>query len=146
MDETSRAGETAGNEFWPWLGFWIPLVVLGLLAIIGAAFASAGRQRGDYSVGLSLSLAAIALGFLWLKHWLDGGDPRANGFLFVDDMKNLALAIPLFALIGLLGLFLAAAWEDGSLHAAGLALFAASCAIIFLDIKHVYDRLDSLRP
>jgi hypothetical protein len=146
VDETSGVGEPAGEGFWLWLGFWIPLVVLGLLAVIGAAVASACRQPGDYVVGLSLSLAAIALGFLWLKHRLDGGDPGPNGFLFVEDMQNLALAIPLFALIGLLGLFLADSWEYGSLHAAGLGLFAASCLIVFLDIKHVYDRLDSLRP
>jgi hypothetical protein len=58
-------------------------------------------------------------------------------------MKNLALAIPLFAVIGLVGLFVARAWESGAMHAAGLGLFVASGVIIFLDIKHVFDRMNS---
>ena len=58
-------------------------------------------------------------------------------------MTNLAVAIPLFTVIGLAGLFVAAAWPYGSLHAAGLALFVVSGVIIFLDIKRVFDRANS---
>ena len=65
--------------------------------------------------------------------------------LLVDEMASLAVAIPLFAVIGLSGLFLAHAWPDGSLHDAGLGLFVVSGVIIFLDIKHVFDRSNS-RP
>ena len=88
-------------------------------------------------------VAAIALAFLRLKHRLDGRPSGWGAFLFVDDMKNLALAIPLFAVIGLAGLFIAHAWENGAMHAAGVALFIASGVIIFLDLKHVFDRTDS---
>jgi len=100
---------------------------------------SALQGRGQESV----SLGAIALAFLRLKHRLDGGALGWRGFLFVDDMKNLALAIPLFTLIGLAGLFTARAWESGAMHAAGVGLFVVSGAIVFLDIKHVFDRMDS---
>ena len=58
-------------------------------------------------------------------------------------MKNLAFAIPLFAVIGLAGLFIAHAWESGAMHIAGLALFVASGVIIFLNIKRVFDRMNS---
>jgi hypothetical protein len=58
-------------------------------------------------------------------------------------MSNLAVVIPLFAVIGLAGLFIAHAWENGAMHAAGVALFIASGVIIFLDLKHVFDRMDS---
>ena len=50
------------------------------------------------------------------------------------------------AAIGLVGLFIAHAWESGAMHAAGLALFVASGAIIFLDLKHVFDRIESGGP
>jgi hypothetical protein len=89
-----------------------------------------------------LTLAAIALAFLRVKHALDGGGPRLVEFLFVNDMWNLALVIPLFTVTGLAGLFIAHGFEYGSLHNAGVALFIASGAVIFLDLKHVFDRLE----
>lgn len=58
-------------------------------------------------------------------------------------MWNLAFVVPLFTVIGLAGLFIAHAWENGSMHAAGIALFVVSGAIIFLDMKHVFDRSES---
>ena len=40
-------------------------------------------------------------------------------------------------------LFIARAWESGAMHAAGLGLFVVSGVIIFLDIKRVFDRMNS---
>jgi hypothetical protein len=141
-DGTGAAPDDAERAFWSWLGFWGQFLVLGLLALIGAFVASANERPGDYPCGLLLSLGAIALGFLRLRHQLDGGAPGWVAFLLVDDMKGLALVIPLFALIGLAGLFVAHAWETGAMHAAGVALFGVSGVIVFLDIKHVFDRMD----
>ena len=143
MDETGQTRDDAERAFWSWLGFWIQFLILAVLAVIGAFVASEDERPGNYLCGLLLSLGAIALAFLRLKHRLDGGASGWGTFLFVDDMKNLALAIPLFAVIGLAGLFVARAWESGAMHAAGLGLFVASGAIIFLDIKHVFDRMNS---
>lgn len=143
MDKGRRTPDEAGRAFWPWLGFWAPFLLLGVLAVIGAFFASADARPGDYQCGLLLSLGAIALAFLRLKHQLDGGPVGWPAFLLVDDMKNLAVAIPLFTVIGLAGLFMAHAWQNGAMHAAGLGLFIASGAIVFLDIKHVYDGMNS---
>jgi len=141
MTEMPPTPDNAERAFWSWLGFWLQLLVLGALAIVGAFAASGADRPGDYDCGMVLSLAAIALAFLRLKDWLDG---RAGGwgeFLLVDDMWNLALVIPLFTLIGLAGLFIAHAWESGAMHSAGIALFVVSGAIIFLDMKHVFDRM-----
>lgn len=146
MNEAPRTAETAEHAFWSWLGFWAQLLLLGVLAVIGAFFASADTRPGDYLCGLLLSLAALALALLRLKHQLDGGATGWSSFLLVDDMKNLALAIPLFTVIGLAGLFIAYAWENGAMHFAGLGLFVASGAIVFLDIKRVYDRMNSDAP
>ena len=145
MNKTSRAPDEAERSFWSWLGFWLQFVILGLLAVVGAFVASRGERPGDYACGMLLSLGAIALAFLRLKHWLDGGVSGWGSFLLVDNMSNLALVIPLFAIIGLAGLFISHAWESGAMHAAGLALFIACGLIIFLDIKRVFDRMESGR-
>ena len=146
MDETGRTSDDVERAFWSWLGFWVQFLILGLLAVIGAFVASLDERPGDYQCGLLLSLAAIALGFLRLKHQLDGGTPGWGTFLLVDDMKNLVVAIVLFALIGLAGLFLAHAWESGAMHAAGVGLFGASGVIVFLNLKNVFDRMDRDAP
>jgi hypothetical protein len=146
IDERSRIPGEAGRAFWWWLGFWVQFLILGVLAAIGVFVASEDARPGNYLCGMLLSLGAIALAFLRLKHRLDGGALDWGAFLFVDDMKNLTLAIPLFTVVGLSGLFIAHAWEHGAMHVAGLGLFVASGAIIFLDIKRVFDRTNSGLP
>jgi hypothetical protein len=141
-EERQRPG-SADRAFWSWLGFWLQFLVLGLLALLGAGFASRCAGPGDYVTGMLLALASLTLAFLRLKSHLDGADARWSRFLLVDDMRNLAVAIPLFTILGLAGLFIADAWAYGSLHAAGIGLFAASAIIIFLDIKRVFDRRDA---
>jgi hypothetical protein len=143
MGGTGRTPDDAERAFWSWLGFWVQFLILGLLAMIGAFVASDDARPGDYQCGLLLSLGAIALAFLRLKHRLDGGSSGWGTFLLVDDMKHLAFVIPLFAVIGLAGLFIARAWESGTMHAAGLGLFVVSGMIVFLDIKHVFDQMSS---
>ncbi len=145
MDAQHTAQPDAGIGYGAWLAFWAQLIGLGLLTIGGAFFASHGGGPGDYDCGLILSLAALALLFLRLKHFLDGGSASGRSFLLVDDMPNLALVIPLFALIGLGGLFLAAASGEGSLHDAGIGLFGACGLIVFLSLKRVFDTLDRHR-
>src|SRR5258708_16069936 len=114
MDETGATPVSAERAFWSWLGFWGQFLVLGLLAVIGAFVASADQRPGDYQCGLLLSLAAIALGSLRLKHQLDGGAPGWGTFLLVDDMKRLALVLPLFVVIPLAVPFLAHVWQTGA--------------------------------
>jgi hypothetical protein len=143
MDETVPVTEETKRGFWSWLGLSAQFVVLAGLALLGAAAASADRRPGDYLCGVLLSVAAIALGFIRLKHFFDGGPPGLDGFLLVDDMRGLVVAVPVFVVIGLAGLFVAHAWESGSMHAAGIALFVASGLIVFLDLKRVFDRIDA---
>jgi hypothetical protein len=142
MAESSQVPGSGDRAFWTWFAFWLQFLVLGTLALLGAGLASGGGRPGDYTTGMLLVLAAVALAFLRLKSRLDGDDPGWVGSLFVDDMPNLAIAIPIFTILGLVGLFVARAWTSGSLHAAGIGLFVASAVIIFLHIKHVFDRRD----
>ncbi len=142
MDESS---EDRNREFLFWIAFWLQILVLVFLVAVGFFFASAARGRGDYAVGLALSLSAIALFFFFLKRSLDGDHRLWGGFLFAETMGELAVAIPLSTVIGLLGLFLAHAAESGSLYAAGMGLFAASALAVFLNIKRTYDRIEESR-
>ena len=142
MDGLRQTPNNPERAFWSWLGFWLQILVLGVLAIVGAFAASAADRPGDYTCGMALSLAAIALAFLRLKRRLDGNGSDWADFLLVGDMWNLALVIPLFTVIGLAGLFIAHAWESGAMHTAGIALFIVSGAIIFLDMKQVFDCME----
>jgi hypothetical protein len=143
MAEASRGPGSTGSAFGSWLGFWLQLLILGLLALVGAGFAGLGGRPGDYAAGMVLLLASVALAFLRLKHRLDGDNATWSGFLFVSNMTNLAVAIPLFTILGFVGLVIARLQSHGSLHGAGIALFVVSAVIIFLDIKYVFDRIDA---
>jgi hypothetical protein len=125
-----------------WIGFWIQIAVLALLAILGAWFASNDAGPGDSTIGLVLFVCALALAFHRVKARFDGNEESWWGSLFVDTMGNLAIVVPLFAVIGLAGLFVAAASGSGSLHDGGIGLFCASGLVVFMSLKRVFDRLD----
>ena len=142
MVETSRDPESSNRAFWSWLGFWAQFLVLGLCVVIGAFAASICAGPGDYVTGMLLIIGAVALAFWRLKNRFDGAPWGWGDFLLVGNMTSLAVAIPLFAVIGLAGLFIANAWPYGSLHSAGIMLFVVSGVIVFLDIKHVFDQMN----
>ena len=125
----------------PWFAFWGQFIVLGALAILGLFIGSDG-EPGDYATGLMLTIGAILLAFLRLKAWFDGTSADWTSFLLVDKPEHLLVVIPLFTVIALGGLFIAAG-SPGSLQDAGVALFIACGLIIFLSLKRVFDKLDS---
>lgn len=145
MNQSSAASPSSESGFCAWIAFWAQLAILGFVAVLGAAFASADRAPGDDACGLLLSLAAIAFAFMLLKNRFDGGAAYCSAVLLVDDMKNLLAVIVVFAALGLIGLFLAAGFDRGGLHTAGIALFVASALLVFLNLKHVFDTLDRRR-
>jgi hypothetical protein len=89
-----------------------------------------------------LAIGAILLAFLRIKAWFDGNSADWTSFLFVDKPAHLVVVIPLFTVIALGGLFVAAG-EPGSLQSAGVGLFVVCGLIIFLSLKRVFDKLDS---
>jgi len=142
VTQAERESGESDQGYWAWFGFWAELVMFGLLAIAGGYFASHGGGSGDYATGLVLGVTAIALAFLRLKRHFDGAPTRWDRVLLVDDTRNLVLVIAVYVALGLAGLFVAAAEADGSLHVAGVALFATSGVIVFLNLKNVFDTLD----
>ncbi len=145
MDDRDKEPLHWGREYWAWFGFWAQFGVLGGLGIVGLYIGGRGGEPGDDTTGLVLAIGAALLAFMRLKLWFDGGATGWMGFLFVDRMAQLAIVIPLFAVIGLAGLFIAAGAEGSTLHDAGIGLFIASGLVIFLSMKRVFDRLDSHR-
>jgi hypothetical protein len=143
MAQTGREPETSDHAFWSWLAFWVQFLLLGLCVVIGAFAASRAAEPGDYAAGIVAILGASALAFLRLKDRFDGAPMGWRKALLVDNMTSLVLAIAVFVIVGLAGLFMASSWRVGSLHNAGVALFAVSGLIVFLDIKQVFDRIDS---
>src|SRR3954452_3628945 len=95
-----------------WIAGWGELVLLGFLALIGAFFASASADPGDYACGMILLMAAIALAFLRLKARLDdtsGGRASGGGAsrgwaasLLIEDWANLTAFIVVFVILGLI--------------------------------------------
>jgi hypothetical protein len=141
MEHPEASPQHWGREYWAWFGFWGQFVVLAGLAILGLAIAGSGAP-GDDTTGLLLAGAAVALAFMRLRLWFDGGATGWMAFLFVDTPRGLLIVIPLFVVIALAGLFIGAG-ASGSLRNAGIALFIASGGVIFLSLKRVFDALDS---
>ncbi len=143
MAQSATSPQPPEPGYWAWFGFWAQFVVLGALALLGLYIGSDGAS-GDYATGLMLAVGAVLLAFLRLKAWFDGTDGDWTSFLFVDKPAQLVVVIPLFTVIALAGLFVAAGAPD-SLQDAGIALFIVSGLIIFLSLKRVFDKLDSHR-
>jgi hypothetical protein len=141
MNTSTTPPGASDERLGPWLAFWGQFVVLGALAILGLYVGSDG-QPGDYATGLMLTIGAILLAFLRLKAWFDGTGDDWTSFLFVDKPAHLVVVIPLFTVIALGGLFVAAG-APGSLQSAGIGLFVVCGLIIFLSLKRVFDKLDS---
>src|ERR1051326_4529902 len=116
MNQSSAAPQSSDIGFCAWIAFWAQLVVLGVVAVLGAAFASADRAPGDDTCGLLPSLGAIALSFMLIKNRFDGETANCCAFLLVNDMKNLVATIVVYSVLGLIGLFLAAGFDHGGMH------------------------------
>jgi hypothetical protein len=142
MAQTTAGREPAELGYGTWIAFWLQLIVLGLLVILGAFYASADAAPGDYACGLILAVAAVLLALLRVKSRFDGDAIGWNSFLFVDDVANLVPAIVVFIVLGLGGVIVAAAVGGGGLYAGGVALFAVSAIGILLSMKRVFDNLD----
>ena len=140
---TTHSPQRPDEPLGPWFGFWAQFVVLAALAILGLIVGSDG-QPGDDVTGLMLTIGAVLLAFLRLKAWFDGTSGDWTSFLLVDKPAHLVVVIPLFTVIALVGLFVAAG-APGTLQSAGVALFVVCGLVIFLSLKRVFDKLDSHR-
>jgi hypothetical protein len=142
QSQTPREGEELGVG--AWVLFWLQLGILALLALAGA-FVAADTGPGDYASGLTLAFASLALAALRIKTRFDGEPPGWAGFLLVDDWTNLIAVIVVFAVVALIGIFVAAGLGHGALYAGGIALACASALAVLLSLKHVFDTMERRR-
>jgi hypothetical protein len=145
MAQTTAGHPPAELGIGAWIAFWVQLIVLGVLAVLGAVFAGADAEPGDYACGLILFVAAILVALLRIKGRFDGAGIGWSSFLFVDDGASLVLAIVVFIVLGIGGVIVAAAVGSGGIYAGGVALFAVSVIAILFSIKRVFDNLDRRR-
>lgn len=142
MDERSELPAGGELEAGRWILFWVQLLVLAVVAILGAFYAAGAADAADYDCGLGLAIFAILLAFFHIKARFDGAAAGWVGFLLVSELPSLVAVIVIFVALALAGLFVAAGVASGGLHNAGIALFAVSALWILLSVKHVFDALD----
>jgi len=145
MDAPNPMPAEDAHELCTWFGYWAQFVVLGFFVILGAFFGAHGGEPGDETAGVILALTAAAVAFMRLKAGFDGAPRSWESFLFVDDMANLVFAIVVLAILGLVGLFVAAAHDTGGLHNGGVALFLVAALFVLLNLKRVFDTAEAHR-
>jgi hypothetical protein len=133
------------HELCTWFGYWAQFVVLAFFVVLGAFFGAHGGEPGDETAGVILALTAAAVAFMRLKAGFDGAPQSWEDFLFVDDMANLVFAIVVLTILGLAGLFVAAAHESGGLHNGGVALVLVAALFVLLNLKRAFDAAESHR-
>lgn len=121
---------------WIGIGLW---GVIAVLALFGAADAS---TNGTYICALLAALGSILMVLANVKRYLDGYAPRILPDVLVSRFESLMLLIPVMAVFGVAGLFLAAGSHSGGVYTAGLGMFVAACLTIFLSVKNCFDRAE----
>ncbi len=138
--EKGRARLRRG-EVWRLVAPWLGYIFLAAAGVLGLFTASAAPDDATYDAGLALFILAVLLIAMRLKRQFDG---REIGFLLpvpVDGTDSLFVSIAVLAVLGLVGVILAATVGGTSLrHRAGA--LRRGTALIFTEIKRYFDRRD----
>ncbi|HUK61277.1 MAG TPA: hypothetical protein VLV50_18750 [Stellaceae bacterium] len=129
------------REVWRLVGPWLGYLVLGAAGIFGLFTASASADAATYDAGLIAFAIAVVLIAVRMKRQFDGTEA---GFLLPISpagADTLFVTVAILAVLGLVGAVLAAA-VGGMLYGIGLALFIVCAALIFIEVKRYFDRLD----
>lgn len=142
---TERGGQRVPlKEVGTWIAPWLAGVLLAGAALFGFLTASAARGPDTYGAGMITGILALAA-LAWLvKHSFDQGAEDWPFKILVDRPESLFLLVAILMAIGIGGLFLAAN-ARGAAVTIGYALFVVCLLLIALNLKHYYDRIDSLR-
>jgi hypothetical protein len=144
--EASQDGYAAGRvpvspaQLWRWLAPGLAGVALVLAFLIGLWGASRAVDAGSEAVGFgTAALALLALGWE-LKAYCDGTIKLS---LLVDTSEALLLLVGVLTLLGVAGLVVAGLSADPTVEVAGFTLFLIDVGLIFLNVKHYFDRRDA---
>jgi len=140
-DERPTAPPIPAREVWRLIGPWLGYVFLAFVAVLGLFTASGASDNATYVVGMLTFAIAVAVIAIRAKRQLDGAE---IGFLLpisVAGPDTLLVTIAILGVLGLVGGALAAT-VGGTLYGIGLALFVVCAALIFIEIKRYFDRID----
>jgi hypothetical protein len=127
-------------QLWRWIapGFVGIALIFGFL--MGLWGASRAVEPGSAAVGFgAAALALVALGWE-LKAYCDGSIELS---LLVDTSEALLLLVGVLSLLGVAGLVVAGLSADPTVEVAGFTLFLIDVGLIFLNVKHYFDRRDA---
>ncbi len=122
-----------------WFAPWIIALVLAVTFVVGLWTASVAVDSGTELIGFAAAAAAL-LGLVWdVGAALDGRTPS----ILVDTAEALAVLSAILAALAIGGLILAARSDISAARSAGYALFVASIALAFWNVKHYFDRIEA---
>jgi hypothetical protein len=137
-------GQSAGGsapvsvgQLWRWLAPGFVAIALALAFLIGLWGASRAIGPGSAAIGFGAAgLALVAFGWE-LKAYCDG---TLKLSILVDTSEALLLLVGILTLLGLAGLVVAGLSADPTVEVAGFTLFLIDAALIFLNVKHYFDK------
>jgi len=132
----------SARELWGLVAPWLGHAFLAASAVLGLFTASAAADGATYAAGLATFALAGAIVAVRVKRQFDG---REVGFLLAVSVASsdaLLVAVALLTVLGLAGVILAAT-VGGAVYDIGIALFGICLALIFIEIKRYFDRLDA---
>jgi hypothetical protein len=134
-----EAGPGQDREFWNGARKALRWALLLGFGLLGLGAASSADDSIDSARDLGVFVVVVLLFFWEVKRHYDGAPPLGFRDLAVEDPLSLAIGIPLFALLGLIGLFISSAAETISGYYAGLGLAAGATAMVFVNLKSRFD-------
>lgn len=134
-----EAGPGQDREFWNGARNALRWALLLGFGLLGLGAASSAGDSIDSARDLGVFVVVVLLFFWEVKRHYDGAPPLGFRDLAVEDPLSLAIGIPLFAILGLVGLFMASGAETISGYCAGLGLAAGAIAMVFVNLKSRFD-------
>jgi hypothetical protein len=135
--DAGNAAPIAPAQLWRWLAPGFVAIALVLAFLIGLWGASRAIGPASAAVGFGAAgLALVALGWE-LKAYCDG---TLKLSILVDTSEALLLLVGILTLLGLAGLVVAGLSGDPTVEVAGFTLFLVDVGLIFLNVKHYFDR------
>lgn len=133
-------GPVSPHQIGRWLAPGLVGVALVFVFFLGLWAASRTTDPGSEAIGFAAAgLALVALAWE-LKACFDGTLRLSP---LVETAEALVLLVGIVAVLGIAGLILAATNRDLTVASSGFTFFLLGVALIFLNVKHYFDRQDS---
>lgn len=127
-------------QLWRWLAPGFVAIALMLAFLVSLWGASRAVGPGSEAIGFgAAALALLALGWE-LKAYCDG---TLKLSILVETSEALLLLVGVLTFLGVAGLVVAGLSADPTVEVSGFTLFLIDVGLIFLNVKHYFDRRDA---